>query len=84
MTYKSFLFSRRVFRWSFLTYFSPRVDFSHSLAMESTPPNLVMNAAAGAFQRQQRETAGNDHLLTVWTAFRITSRTSFGRANMAT
>ena len=33
MTYKSFLFSRRVFRWSFLTYFSPRVDFSHSLAI---------------------------------------------------
>src|SRR6266436_9027714 len=32
MTYKWFLFSWRVFRWSFLTYFSPRVDFSHSLA----------------------------------------------------
>src|SRR6516165_2135823 len=31
-----------------------------------------------------REAARNDHLLTVCTASRITSRTSFGRANIAT
>src|SRR6266403_2998978 len=36
MTYKSFLFFRRVFRWSISTYFSNADDFSHSLTMKPT------------------------------------------------
>jgi hypothetical protein len=37
MTYKSFLFFRRVFRWSIYTYFCNANDFSHSLSMQLTP-----------------------------------------------
>ena len=36
MTYNSFLFFERVFRWSFLTYSVRRNDFSHSLTMQPT------------------------------------------------
>jgi hypothetical protein len=36
MTYKLFLFSLRVFRWSFLAHSESRADFSHSLALERT------------------------------------------------
>jgi hypothetical protein len=36
MTYKSFLFFGRVFRWSFLTDFVRCQDFSHGLAMQRT------------------------------------------------
>ncbi len=36
MTYKSFLFLRRVFRWSFLGHFERHGDFSHSLGMHPT------------------------------------------------
>jgi Protein of unknown function with HXXEE motif len=36
MTYKLFLFSLRMFRWSVLAYFAQRGDLSHSLAMQRT------------------------------------------------
>jgi hypothetical protein len=36
MTYRSFLFSRRVFRWSFLGYFEGADDLLHSLSLEPT------------------------------------------------
>jgi hypothetical protein len=36
MTYKSFLFFRRVFRWSIWTYFCNANDLSHSLALQQT------------------------------------------------
>jgi hypothetical protein len=36
MTYKSFLFSGRVFRWSSLAHFALGGDLSHSLSLEPT------------------------------------------------
>jgi hypothetical protein len=55
MTYKTFLFSRRVFRWSFLTYFSPRVDFSHSLSLKPTAGRPAMTSSQDAYEVRPRK-----------------------------
>jgi hypothetical protein len=43
MTYESFLFFRRVFRWSIWNYFCNANDFSHSLALQRTAPGVTAN-----------------------------------------